>query len=168
MRYYLLIGAIIVVGIALYIEWPTLSTHIPVGTQPVACTMEAKICPDGTAVGRTGPNCEFSACPIPEAPADITLGVGEKGTVGTLSVTFNAFVQDSRCPVDVECIQAGAVNINVTFTSGNTTVTKNMPSDEVPQQFAGYHISIVNIAPDRHSREEIPPNAYRITFHIAK
>jgi hypothetical protein len=30
---------------------------------PVACTMEAKICPDGSAVGRSGPNCEFSACP---------------------------------------------------------------------------------------------------------
>ena len=29
----------------------------------VACTKEAKICPDGTAVGRTGPNCEFAACP---------------------------------------------------------------------------------------------------------
>jgi hypothetical protein len=44
------------------------------GTQPVldlplvpkeqkACTMEAKLCPDGTAVGRSGPNCEFAACP---------------------------------------------------------------------------------------------------------
>jgi hypothetical protein len=30
---------------------------------PVACTMDAKICPDGSAVGRTGPNCEFAACP---------------------------------------------------------------------------------------------------------
>ena len=29
----------------------------------IACTMEAKICPDGSAVGRTGPNCEFEACP---------------------------------------------------------------------------------------------------------
>jgi hypothetical protein len=30
----------------------------------VACTMEAKICPDGvTYVGRKGPNCEFSSCP---------------------------------------------------------------------------------------------------------
>lgn len=32
-------------------------------TEPVACTMEAKICPDGSAVGRTGPKCEFAACP---------------------------------------------------------------------------------------------------------
>ena len=29
----------------------------------VACTMEAKLCPDGSAVGREGPNCEFAKCP---------------------------------------------------------------------------------------------------------
>lgn len=28
-----------------------------------ACTMEAKTCPDGSSVGRSGPNCEFAACP---------------------------------------------------------------------------------------------------------
>ena len=28
-----------------------------------ACTMEAKLCPDGSAVGRQGPNCEFAQCP---------------------------------------------------------------------------------------------------------
>jgi hypothetical protein len=41
----------------------------------VACTMEAKICPDGSAVSRTGPNCEFAPCPegnaVPE-PASLT------------------------------------------------------------------------------------------------
>lgn len=30
---------------------------------PIACTQEAKICPDGSTVGRTGPYCEFSLCP---------------------------------------------------------------------------------------------------------
>jgi len=32
-------------------------------TEPVACTADAKICPDGTAVGRVAPKCEFAACP---------------------------------------------------------------------------------------------------------
>jgi hypothetical protein len=31
--------------------------------EPKGCTAEAKICPDGSAVGRTGPNCEFAPCP---------------------------------------------------------------------------------------------------------
>lgn len=32
-------------------------------TDVVACTMEAKICPDGSSVGRSGPMCEFAPCP---------------------------------------------------------------------------------------------------------
>ncbi len=28
-----------------------------------ACTMEAKLCPDGSYVGRSGPDCEFKKCP---------------------------------------------------------------------------------------------------------
>lgn len=33
-------------------------------TDTVACAMETTECPDGSLVGRTGPNCEFSACPV--------------------------------------------------------------------------------------------------------
>jgi len=35
--------------------------------KPVACTMEAKQCPDGSYVSRSGPNCEFAACPESKA-----------------------------------------------------------------------------------------------------
>lgn len=35
----------------------------PAIDQKKACTQEAKICPDGSSVGRTGPNCEFPPCP---------------------------------------------------------------------------------------------------------
>ncbi len=33
------------------------------GEEPVACTMDAKLCPDGSYVGRVGPDCEFALCP---------------------------------------------------------------------------------------------------------
>lgn len=46
------------------------------------CTMEAMICPDGTAVGRTGPNCEFEACPAPK-PIAYTCADGK-----SLTATF--------------------------------------------------------------------------------
>lgn len=39
---------------------PKVETKIP--QRPVACTMDAKQCPDGSYVGRTGPKCEF-ICP---------------------------------------------------------------------------------------------------------
>jgi len=36
-----------------------------VGDAPgmTACTMDAKICADGSGVGRSGPDCEFEKCP---------------------------------------------------------------------------------------------------------
>jgi len=37
--------------------------NVPTGSDGVFCTLEAKICPDGSTVGRTGPNCEFTLCP---------------------------------------------------------------------------------------------------------
>lgn len=39
------------------------STPVPT-TMPGTCTRDAYLCPDGTKVGRTGPNCEF-ICPRP-------------------------------------------------------------------------------------------------------
>lgn len=32
-------------------------------SKPIACTMEARECPGGSFVSRTGPNCEFAECP---------------------------------------------------------------------------------------------------------
>lgn len=39
-------------------------------SKTVQCTMEAKLCPNGSAVGRTGPNCEFAKCPDETAILD--------------------------------------------------------------------------------------------------
>lgn len=41
------------------IEEKILSTFKFINPNPIACTMDAKMCPDGTYVGRSGPNCEF-------------------------------------------------------------------------------------------------------------
>jgi hypothetical protein len=34
--------------------------------EPAGCTEEAKLCPDGSSVGRVGPDCEFAPCPEAE------------------------------------------------------------------------------------------------------
>lgn len=40
-----------------------ITTPSPTNSQQQGCTLEAKICPDGSSVGRSGPNCEFAPCP---------------------------------------------------------------------------------------------------------
>jgi hypothetical protein len=57
----ILVFVILLLGGVAYLLLPK-----PVGEpEPVFCTQEAKLCPDGSYVGRTGPKCEFTACPGP-------------------------------------------------------------------------------------------------------
>lgn len=58
------VAAILIVGAGVWY------LVLPKNSPQIACTQEAKLCPDGSYVGRTGPHCEFSACP--EAPASST------------------------------------------------------------------------------------------------
>ncbi len=53
----LIIGALVVTLVWLFMLDEKANIH------PIACTLDAKVCPDGSAVGRTGPNCEFAECP---------------------------------------------------------------------------------------------------------
>ncbi len=61
------IGALIFTPTFIILTFPLLifTSIFPVNEEigKVACTMEAKMCPDGSAVGRTEPNCEFAPCP---------------------------------------------------------------------------------------------------------
>ncbi len=42
--------------------------------QPIACPLDAEVCPDGTSVSRTGSSCTFPACSPPNVSLD-TVGV---------------------------------------------------------------------------------------------
>ncbi|MFA6135824.1 MAG: hypothetical protein WC705_00440 [Candidatus Paceibacterota bacterium] len=83
----------------------------------IACTEEAKLCPDGSAVGRTGPNCEFAACPLVETSDKqekfnklITMRVTDKIFFpDNLSLTLKE-INDSRCKPDVQCIWQGELS----------------------------------------------------------
>lgn len=56
----------------------------------VACTMDARICPDGSAVGRIGPDCSFAPCPILPEQTDerIELSSPQAGDTITSPVTL--------------------------------------------------------------------------------
>lgn len=62
-----LVVILVVLGIGGFMYRNALEHPIVISPAPVACTMEAKLCPDGSSVGRTGPNCEFTACALPNA-----------------------------------------------------------------------------------------------------
>ncbi len=65
----------------------------PPGT---ACTADAKQCPDGSYVGRTGPDCAFAPCP------GVTTGDQPPGYVGPPTTECN-----NGCAVDGKCLPYG-------------------------------------------------------------
>lgn len=80
MNKYAIVGAMTLVVIGGLWVASTRIVQAPVGEK--ACTMEAKLCPDGSAVGRTGPNCEFTPCPIMTATTTSTVTTTTTTTVG--------------------------------------------------------------------------------------
>lgn len=62
----------------------------------VACPMDARVCPDGSSVGRSGPNCEFAACPGEESKPSSTTGLQTyQDKQGIFSVSYPAaYTQD--------------------------------------------------------------------------
>ena len=58
-------------------DMPT-ATSTASSTDGVACTLDAMQCPDGSYVGRTGPNCEFVCPEAPTVPADVQAQIDAK------------------------------------------------------------------------------------------
>jgi len=206
-----------------------------------ACTMEALLCPDGSGVGRQGPNCEFSACPnqtsfvgtlrqdqngfnlLMESPnagigqevaytmpleikasnvlagmigkrvevfgkfsagntleverlallngeaADPQVGeikVGESKLINGVFITLHKVMEDYRCPVNANCMEAGGIVVNVTLKSNTDSITRNLASDEVPNAFDSYQVSIVGVKPDKITGSEPKPESYIVTFKV--
>lgn len=100
------------------------------------------------------------------APQDLVLGVSDSGEALGLTITFNSLVNDYRCPVDVQCIEGGAVNTNITLKDSDGEVTLNYSSDGVPYSFNGYEVSIVEVSPDLYSEKFIDPASYVVTFNV--
>jgi len=270
-----IIGAIVLV----IFSWLVIANTRWVAPQSVACTMEALICPDGSAVGRSGPNCEFAACPVggnatsttgkgsvsgfallsPICPVErippdpsctpkgyegmieardargnlamqtksdargaftfalapgaytfsaVTAGVyprctdtsstvisgknvavtiecdtgirtptqnpsagtgsvklNQTYTTGSVSITPLSIVEDSRCPSDVQCIQAGTVRVSVRILSGvgGSTMTIELGKSVTTE---AENITLLEVVPAPRSSSPIPPGSYIFTFQV--
>jgi hypothetical protein len=79
------------------------------GSTPKACTMEAKVCPDGSSVGRTGPNCEFSPCPGGNNQQTACSAQSRQGDVCSQ-------IYDPVCAtVQIQCVKAPCNPVQQTF-----------------------------------------------------
>ena len=87
---------------------------------PVACTQEAKQCPDGSYVSRSGPQCEFAECPK-AVPVPSTTSTGTVSGVVSLSPACGGPV---RMPPDPNCLFKG-YQTTITFSGSNNIYSAN-------------------------------------------
>jgi len=115
-------------------------------------------------------NNVFKVDRLENAPiTDATLGevgVGKTTFVNGARITLNKVVQDSRCPVDVQCIQAGSVTANISLKSDTDSETINIESGKSPIQFDSFFVSLENIAPSKVASHELDPQSYILTFKV--
>lgn len=136
--------------------------------QTYECNADAKICPDGSSVGRTGPNCEFAACPPPEATsATLTTYLGGSATALNVTVNPRKIVSDSRCPLDVQCIWAGTVEVR-TVLSTQVAHGEHVLTLGQPQTFGDFTVTLTDVTPAPKAGDPIPESSYRFTFEIKK
>ena len=87
---------------------------LPIPDKPVACTMDAKQCPDGSYVGRVAPDCTFAACPAPvEKPLTVACSREVKEGVACLDV-----YQPVCGLVEVQCVTTSCNPVPQTFGNG--------------------------------------------------
>jgi len=136
-------------------------------TGPVACTTEAKLCPDGSAVGRTGPNCEFAACPSGDSGGTANaLAIGASATINGTTIGVLDLTEDSRCPVDVQCIQAGTVRVRASIDTYDKAFTFTLSK---PQVVGDATITLVSVIPaQKFSTQTVQLSDYRFTFTVSE
>ncbi len=133
------------------------------GSEGVACTLEAKLCPDGSYVGRSGPRCEFTRCP------EITVGnktsLGKAISYNSILITPLRVVGDSRCPLDVQCIQAGTVTLTVRLQQDANVEEADLTLGKA-KSFGGKRITLTNVSPAPYSKKTISDADYVFTFDV--
>jgi hypothetical protein len=94
---------------------------------------------------------------------------GESAEVGGLSVRFAQVVEDSRCPLGVQCIRAGEAKIQLALRTNDqrrTVVLATEGAQPNAVDFAGYEVRLVTVDPPR--RRDDPAPAYVATLRVIR
>lgn len=95
------------------------------------------------------------------------VGVGDDGLI----VGFRGVRQDSRCPVDVDCVWSGDAAVALTVAVGRASPrTITLHTDEEPgaTRIGRLVLRLVDLAPDPVSTARIDPGAYVVTLVVER
>jgi hypothetical protein len=125
------------------------------------------LCAGASPVG-----CASSAA----APGDVLydspfeLKVGESITVGDdgVRLTFEQVVSDSRCPSDVNCIQAGEAIVALRLERADVSVEQRVSTNpaRATARLDGFEVTLLSLAPYPRTDLDIAPDDYVATLRV--
>ncbi len=95
---------------------------------------------------------------------DLVLLLAKVGT-SEISVTPTEIIEESRCPIGVQCIQAGTVRVKLAILLKNTSTTEVIKLG-TPLQVGAHIVTLTDVTPLKKAGEVITPAEYRFTFEI--
>ncbi len=108
------------------------------------------------------------------APEEILLSVGETKTFSDLKITFKEVVSDSRCPEDVQCIQAGEVVVKALLQKGDSepvektlTLGISVSLEKSSTEFEGFSISLFEVNPRPSTETPAETVKTQATFRVS-
>ncbi len=137
----------------------------------------ATICSAGCiAVALLAGACSPTAPGTTNSVGDVTLpatmAVGDTITFDGLTLKFVGVGNDSRCPVDAQCVTAGDASVQFTIDSSSaaqppTAFDLSLRSDGIATRL-GHTIALTQLEPALHANASIEQRDYRVTVEIAK
>lgn len=97
------------------------------------------------------------------SPGTITLALQQRGTIGGFAVTALRVEEDSRCPAEVQCIQAGIVRLSVRI-AGRARLQPVLTLARPSRLDADNWLTLCAVTPYPARPGRIRPAAYRFGF----
>lgn len=96
----------------------------------------------------------------------VSVGFGEMKSALGVTIEPKELVSDSRCPVEVQCIWAGTVEVR-TVLSGDVSHGEHVLTLGTPQVFGAHEVTLVQVLPVK-TQEAIPQNLYVFVFEVSR
>ena len=103
--------------------------------------------------------------PTPKSSETKELHVGQTQNINGIEITLKNVIEDSRCPIDVQCIQAGNIVANVVLKSYDMVSVTQMSSDKT-LNYDSHIISIIRVSPPQNSGRSIISNEYILLIKV--
>lgn len=162
MKYVIALIALLIISLSFFIFGTKQTTTIPVPTTEIdesSTTSTTTVTGTSSSVGTPTPK------PVVKSPQTVSVGLNKTVNIFSLSITPTKVEQDSRCPQDVMCIQAGTVKVFTKIVSGMGTSNPLIELGK-PITTEAEIIELIEVRPATLSTKQIKPEDYIFVFKV--